>query len=895
MNPLLKKEIRLLLPAWGAALLLVLLAARIFGRLDQPRDVISNFTPVWLGVMMLCAASFGREFSLGTFSSLMAQPVRRETFWLTKVGVLVVALISVVLAYTSLTYAALPAVIGWTEVAWLGLLLFTAMAGGLWLALVVRQLAAVVWLVALVPGGLCAIFLLGLAHFSAADRTVEITIYGVLLCYASAGMIGSWRMLRRAQDAPGVEGAIHLPAWLSMGSLRLTAHDTRRYEPLRALLWKELHFNQVLLAGMAGLFLLQLAGVWLRFLYRASPDHVSDLLLGLGVIWVTVPLIIGCGNIAEERRLGMMESQLCLPASTRRQFLVKLLFVSAAGGGLSTALPLLAEWVARGLGIHDGLPSAAGLAGSVAGMTAIALIGFYSSSLTRNVHHAPILALGLILGIPALFIWLERISGFEGTYLIPGVILWNPLLVGLMLAITLTVTLPWLAYRNFRCLHESRRVWRRNLLGLAGAVAFTMLASLFLYHRMWEKLTPFEPAHGAARWTPNQRPVAVRTDLFNNLLIRLPAGQFWFGCLSVPAPQAENHLTAWVAHNLLAGTYRPTLELHQAIPGSNWLSVAAGHLDIWVEPRRSSQPAPRPPEERIVNSRETVAIRADGTLWVSAAPGTATSNTNPLVQFGSETNWLAVQGERSVTSVLLLKQDGTLWRWGDRPNPWWSTPSHWTGLRAVAPRQIGSDTNWQGLFSAGWAAAQKTDGSVWGVRFNPKDHESEVVLNTNFTATGLTRQRLDHTPLAGNPVTFGANIRPDGTLWLWGHLDPRWQNAGHEQLATLRSNAETNWVALALGQQTMVALKADGTLWRWGGRAGYYDFPQVFIQPPTRLGTHTDWVALTQTDDGFVTLAADGSLWFWRDLHAYSNLEWNLIQPSAKPVPLGNIVAANEP
>ena len=153
MTPLLKKEIRLLFPAWGAALLLVLLAARIFGRLDQPRDVISNFTPVWLGVMLLCASSFGREFSLGTFSSLMAQPVRREKFWLTKVGVLVVALVSVVLAYASLTYAALPAVIGWTELAWLGLLLFTAIAGGLWLALVVRQMAAVVWLVARCPAG----------------------------------------------------------------------------------------------------------------------------------------------------------------------------------------------------------------------------------------------------------------------------------------------------------------------------------------------------------------------------------------------------------------------------------------------------------------------------------------------------------------------------------------------------------------------------------------------------------------------------------------------------------------------------------------------------------------------------------------------------------------------
>ena len=98
-NPLLKKEIHLLLPAWGLTLLLAVVPALLFPQHDDPRAAIDNFTPVWLGVMILCASSFGREFSLGTFSSLLAQPVSRRQYWVTKVGVLLAALVSVLVIY----------------------------------------------------------------------------------------------------------------------------------------------------------------------------------------------------------------------------------------------------------------------------------------------------------------------------------------------------------------------------------------------------------------------------------------------------------------------------------------------------------------------------------------------------------------------------------------------------------------------------------------------------------------------------------------------------------------------------------------------------------------------------------------------------------------------------
>jgi hypothetical protein len=42
--------------------------------------------------------------------------------------------------------------------------------------------------------------------------------------------------------------------------------------------------------------------------------------------------------------------------------------------------------------------------------------------------------------------------------------------------------------------------------------------------------------------------------------------------------------------------------------------------------------------------------------------------------------------------------------------------------------------------------------------------------------------------------------------------------------------------------------------------------------------------------EGIVSLAADGSLWLWRGGVAYA--QDKLIPPSAKPVALGNVLAA---
>ena len=76
MNPLLKKEIRLLLPSWSAILALEVLLPCFW----RDADLAFTFTPffIFLGIILLAVDSFGRECSLGTFQSLLAQPMERR-------------------------------------------------------------------------------------------------------------------------------------------------------------------------------------------------------------------------------------------------------------------------------------------------------------------------------------------------------------------------------------------------------------------------------------------------------------------------------------------------------------------------------------------------------------------------------------------------------------------------------------------------------------------------------------------------------------------------------------------------------------------------------------------------------------------------------------------------
>jgi ABC-type transport system involved in multi-copper enzyme maturation permease subunit len=638
---------------------------------------------------------------------------------------------------------------------------------------------------------------------------------------------------------------------------------------------KEFQLQQVSLMGAAGLLVLHIGVIVLWKYHTFAKDSVGEtfaFLTGIfWMLWLVMAPVIGSMAVAEERRLGVMEGQLCLPVSRRVQFAIKVFLTLFLGIFLGGIMPMLLEDMAAGLGARNLMlrpePNTEfdlfwfnfWVVTATAWLT---LLGFFGSTLSRSFLQA------VGLGIATFFISfaLLAINGQEIFRGFMSVHSFLPVVIGIP---TLIVTLLWLAYLNFKDFRDGWPLWRRNLLGFAGAFIFIVMASAALYHRAWEFLEPAEPAHGPAELSL-ANPPALQMVQYRNLLVRLPDGRVWFDCLDdvynyYGGPIWWQFLLRTVTHPL-----PESIGPQQFVAGSNWVAATTEHLYFgWKVSGK---------EFWASDFMEMVGIQPDGTLWISEKPERDKWTPGKLEQFGNETNWRQLSQTR--TSVVLLKSDGTLWRWGGSVT---NELHQWQGLRAFKPYQIGTNSDWQELFTLGGIFARRTDGRVWQLNVNWKTGQDELERATNYDE--IVSQTASR---AGDQQT--AFVRADGTLWL---LHRYWDEKTRQTMGTgiLQVGKENDWRAVAVNQSRMVALKSDGSLWQWHFVNPWNMSQEQLIliaqEPPTRLGIHNDWVAIASAWEDVVALAADGSLWLWPDHEQYER--YTLLKLPKQPQFLGNV------
>jgi hypothetical protein len=640
--------------------------------------------------------------------------------------------------------------------------------------------------------------------------------------------------------------------------------EIRSRRPLAALLKKELQLQQVSLMGAAALLVLHLGVVMLRTHHKFPRDSAGEILTSIfWLLWLVLPVVVGAMSVAEERRLGVMEGQLCLPASRRVQFVTKGFLALSLGIFLGGVMPCLIEMLGGGFTIwhgrsevHTGILLILGLA------IWLSLVGFFASSLARNFLQAVGFALGafvaISLPIPSL---MNGMNFFEG---LPG----GSILPLLIATPTLVATLLVLAYLNYKNFRDGWQLWRRSLLGFGGAILFVMAGSTAVYHRAWEFYQPVEPAHGPARLSLANPPVLqmVRGD---NLLVRLPDGRVWFDYLigSIGEDYGAGYSWKFLALTLL----HPLPESagpQMFLAGSNWVTATTERLHFgWKVSDKWFSAS---------GFMDTVGIRPDGSLWFAPNPAQDKWAAGKLQRFGTETGWR--QLALGTLSVVLLKTDGTLWRWGSRTNELHG----WPGLQAFTPLQIGTNSDWQELLSLDGMFARRRDGRVWQISFDWKTGKDDLFPATNLDGVVSRTVSRSHDEAT-------AFIRADGTLWVLNrHLDEK--NRHLKGAGTLQVGKASDWQAVAVTWGMMVALKTDGSLWQWRNNDGA--LVRWINVPPTRLGIHSDWVAVTHRWDSVIALAADGSLWLWPDRSIESEYPSEILMKLPKqPQFLGNIFA----
>ncbi len=904
MNPWIRKEVRLLFPNFVVGLLLILVAWLLpseqhFGPWTLLAGVPLLLCPVILLLMSLDA--FGREITTGMFSTLLSQPVARERIWWTKTLLLVVC--SGLLWWGWWTAFLLHAsgqlsADGLSSVRNVSILyVAVVVAGGLWTVLAFRQVTAALVITVLTPFGLIMI-----SFWLLESRTdhLNVVLAIILAVYAFAGILWAYRHFLRFEDSRSFQEAVDF----SQGSLRLPSF-LRSWSPAqssglrRALVWKEvnlLHGVLVLAATMAVVHL-GVVGLrlWVKGAYLRSHPDLEMVLSGFWGLWLIFPLLIGAAVFAEERRLGVWESQLCLAVSRRQQCVVKGLVGLMLALCLGAAMPVLFEsnrllqdsrydlvsilQEAELLGRGGLSPRAMRVLAKVVHAlpfdpqpllllavisTALLLLSTFTSSLSRSLLQSLSAAVGGLFVLALLLFWLEM--PLSGSLLNVGLFR-GPLGI-LILIPMLVITMIWLISGNARQIWVGRRQWWRNALVLLAVFLGGSAATAMIYHRVWERQTPSEPVPGTAVLR-----LADRVQLqkrWDAIAIKTADGRSWGAAL---LKESDDWRHA-----------QPLVEPIARLQGSNWANIA-------------------------LCAYETVGIQDDGSLWVSANPLRRSNPAEPdyrtreassrMLQFGTDQDWKHAVPFRS--GALLLKTNGTLWMWEQKVI---RSLNDYQGLIRVPPHQTSPDTDWAELelktdqLNLADFVIRKKNGRAWASEGYPISVEAislddrTRLCRTEHLDSDRPSRYAELCTVEVLEALFQVAIGTNGHLAVNGVWEQLHKPIGQRPLwgwrrshIPLNDQRDSLWQGLASDHETLVSLRSDGTLWKW-------NFPALPAEASqkarsTRLGTRSDWVALSSFGFDIISLAADGSLWSWQFERRGNR---TFLAPSEKPLYLGNIL-----
>jgi hypothetical protein len=890
VNALLRKEFRILAPGFPIALLLS------FSSFLLPGDNGSNwkemlfFLPFIICpamLLMTALASFGQEFASGTFSTLIAQPIPRARIWWTK-SLLLLAVFGIITAFWLFSfYLGAPAHVvrdspGVTVIAVVFALCMYS--GALWSTLLFRQVAVAFWFTLLIPFGL----LMTVVNLMTDHReSMKGTLVLVFLVYSVGGFCWAWRLFLRAQDTKWTGGTISLPQLPRNFGWRVNQSIRRRSRPRIALFGKEiqLHQSQLMIAGV--LLLLHLAVIAVRTLGNGLREFptLSFVMEHFWWLWLLMPFLVGCAAVAEERKLGTLEAQSCLPAKRWIQFAAKLMSALLLSVILGAVMPVILEGNKILPAIHFSFPWATAEGEGwlfIATMTALAfieqinpllpcvvlagistficLMSFYASTLARDTLQS--FAPAALVIIATLFL-LGNANDIEELTKFP---LWRGPLIYLTGVPAMAGTLLWLAFGNYGHARVALILVCRNGLAWLATFACVMTITTVLYQRVWELIPIAEPRHGAPR-IPATGTVKMQSNS-GRLVVALPDGRVWTDRRTLFIPDLKG---------ILAGgrplSY-PDFFAGRFVEGTNWANVAICAWDL-------------------------VGIKIDGSLWVSEqsddpeslrarmGSGNANPDTTRMIRYGDENNWKHVAEQHS--SALLLKTDGTLWRLGTNRFSW-SNP--WPGLRNLEVKRLGNDSDWAEIRCADQDIyLRSADGSMWTLQSLrnpghsvPLDSQTQIQRAPHMDGT----QWQSRAWISGHwPGAAEVEVRPDGTFRVvsaWEFQSNKWSLTERDK----QLGNESDWLAVSGNGEAVTTLKSDGSLWKW-------NFPDDSAGKPettfaVRLGRYSDWRAIAFDSVGVVSLAADGSLWNWQFESSHqTGPRSSLLRTSRTPRLIGNI------
>jgi hypothetical protein len=793
MNAQLLKEIRLLLPAWMAAVLLIVAAQSLLwlpkgdashGIVPIDAGITAMAVALILGLLLLAVSSFGNEFARHTFQMFLGQPIPRGQMWKQKVAVLGGSTVSVWLLF----WVAFS--LGQEFSLRMGIASLAAslviVSTGLWATLLFRQIMPAFCFSLLLPAVSVPIL------WPMVNRSFPGWIFATALLlsvlYAGAALAFARRLFRGAQDLDPWLDDLSLILSRRSGSTRPSASATarRRRGPVWSLTAKESHLQQVNLIG--GVVIFSIIGSMALLVAGSENRQVIEAVQILFMLaYLFMPVLAGSVAIAEERKLGVREGQQCLPEPRLRQFGVKLIVTYGTILVLGLMLPVFTNWTVSW--ISDLALAGEGMAKFLAGYAIVAgTVAIYASSLSRSTIAALAVAL---LGL---------LAGFAILMVVESVWRGRPLLMLLGLPV-LVIVLGLLSFPNSFAHAVDRRVRRQNLRVLSAAIAAVVLVTSLMYYRTWEYVLP-GPSLGEPEPMLSAGASIHTAPDSQRLVVHLPDGRLWVSDhpwnanqpLSFPAYGAFADETDWLHvttseldFNAIRKdgslwrlrTSGTVLSAEPMDDGSRWVDLAAGRF-------------------------HTLAVREDGTLWgwgrnFRRQLGGEVSTTDRLrtpERLDAESDWVRVFASNDMSATL--KKNGSLWHWGYRgyrgfrlfhePGPWENFPEG-------NPIALTGDMH--------LSVALLEDGSLWTFLSFKGGNWQRIGERSDWKSVALRDYGQGYLALGRDGSLGGANLRKHET----DRIDhPR----HHDQL-----RGPSQWAAITNNSWEFFGLAADGTWWVW--------------------------------------------------------------------------------
>lgn len=847
MNARIHKEIRLIAPSLALGI--------------GAMALTTTANPFWsllawlLACTILVAAGFAGELVPQGLAFSLTMPVARGRLWREKVLVVGGGLLALTICLLVVDLAFGPIQNVRSTASWF-LLTFPLFAFGVGgaLALWTRQPIAMFWLMLLILGMSFAVTEFLVPVLLPAVNPGGVFEWVVVALALAGGFIGRRQFMDFQDDRS--EAAFHV---LDLGALLERWQRKDRVKSSAGARWmlirKELALQQInFVLAVAMVVFLCFTGL---VVYRLTPD-AADWPVGVAMLTKMFALFIaftvGAVAFAEERHNGTSLFNLTLPVRRRTQFRVKLGVALACGLLLSSGGMLLVDGLLAAFGQITpfvpaySLPIAhALLLGPIASLLAT-LAGAFASSFSRSFLSAlcATFVVGMaIWGAYMVFVpWLiQRTGQYIGT---------TPNALLLLISLPVLVTIFWRrCWRNLLLEVELGNARRQSIRSLVVGLVVIMTVTGFCFGRMWELM---EPAPTDARFgkAPAGAP-GVQPNFSENGSLAIDAkGRLWQinrdysipeMAWLIPEPMLVGHDTDW---REVVASFHGYFALKQ--DGSLWaagrladpLMVALPETEVQrlrADPEFASghlsRPVPVFPDVRWRSlarggmRKETVAIREDGSMWLWGTPGYPQDQPNnvetrlrignpegALIQIGTDHDWKQVVRLGGV--YFSVKEDGSLWVWGDGDRKHFGlgqtqpslVPERMPMNEPVAEIFPGAN-QWSlivrpvagdAIVYGGWLITARTDSLPEGHRLTPIQwrFETDQLHNSYFknrrlylTEEGLVLEQTDgEYPKSGEfvgnnwiAVTHDYGFTRDGSLWKMGDLHHEREASAGRRLA----------------------------------------------------------------------------------------------------------------